>query len=554
MSSAIAAKYRPFPPVPLANRQWPNRTLNEAPLWCSVDLRDGNQALAQPMSVEEKLEYFDLLVKIGFKEIEVGFPSASQIEFDFCRRLIDENRIPADVSIQILCQCREDLILRSLEALTGARQVIFHLYNSTSPKQREYVFNHASRADIIRIATQGVAFLKEKMKPLVATGTAVRLEYSPESFTSTELDFALEICEAVTDVWQPTAANKIILNLPATVEYATPNVHADQIEWMCTHLTRRAHSIISLHTHNDRGTGVAATELALLAGADRVEGTLFGNGERTGNLDLVTVALNLLTHGIDPKLDFTDINGIREVYERCTRMEIHPRHPYAGELVFTAFSGSHQDAIKKSWALQKPGAPWDVLYIPIDPADIGRSYKAIIRINSQSGKGGVAYVLEHEFGYQLPKLMHKEIGRIVNDLADTKGTELTPAEIHEVFRAEYLDRRVPVLLQRFKTHELDSKVKCEATLVIDGQTRALTAQGNGPIDAFVRALGETDLPKFELLSYSEHSIGTGADTLAASYIQIRTARGLTVFGAGVDTNIELASIKAVVSALNRAVS
>ena len=554
MSSAIAAKYRPFPPVPLAQRQWPNRILTEAPLWCSVDLRDGNQALAQPMSVEEKLEYFDLLVKIGFKEIEVGFPSASQIEFDFCRRLIDENRIPADVSIQILCQCREDLILRSLEALTGAKQVIFHLYNSTSPKQREYVFNHASRADITRIATHGVAFLKEKMKPLVATGTTVRLEYSPESFTSTELDFALEICEAVTDVWQPTATNKIILNLPATVEYATPNVHADQIEWMCTHLTRRAHSIISLHTHNDRGTGVAATELALLAGADRVEGTLFGNGERTGNLDLVTVALNLLTHGIDPRLDFTDINGIREVYERCTRMEIHPRHPYAGELVFTAFSGSHQDAIKKSWALQKPGAPWDVLYIPVDPADIGRSYKAIIRINSQSGKGGVAYVLEHEFGYQLPKLMHKEIGRIVNDLADTKGTELTPAEIHEVFRAEYLDRKVPVLLQRFKTHELDSKVKCEATLVIDGQSRALTAQGNGPIDAFVRALGETGLPKFELLSYSEHSIGTGADTLAASYIQIRTARGLTVFGAGVDTNIELASIKAVVSALNRAVS
>ena len=554
MSSAIAAKYRPFPPVPLTNRQWPGRTLTEAPLWCSVDLRDGNQALAQPMSVEEKLEYFDLLVKIGFKEIEVGFPSASQIEFDFCRRLIDENRIPADVSIQILCQCREDLILRSLEALTGAKRVVFHLYNSTSPKQREYVFNHASRTDIIRIATHGVAFLKEKMKPLVATGTTVRLEYSPESFTSTELDLALEICEAVTDVWQPTAANKIILNLPATVEYATPNVHADQIEWMCTHLTRRAHSIISLHTHNDRGTGVAATELALLAGADRVEGTLFGNGERTGNLDLITVALNLLTHGIDPKLDFTDINGIREVYERCTRMEIHPRHPYAGELVFTAFSGSHQDAIKKSWALQKPGAPWDVLYIPVDPADIGRSYKAIIRINSQSGKGGVAYVLENEFGYQLPKLMHKEIGRIVNDLADTKGTELTPAEIHEVFRAEYLDRQVPVLLQRFKTHELDRKVKCEATLVIDGQARVLTAHGNGPIDAFVRALGETDLPKFELLSYSEHSIGTGADTLAASYIQIRTARGLTLFGAGVDTNIELASIKAVVSAVNRAVS
>jgi len=551
MSSEIAAKYRPFPPVPLPDRQWPDRTLTAAPLWCSVDLRDGNQALAQPMSVEEKLEYFDLLVKIGFKEIEIGFPSASQIEFDFCRRLIEEQRIPADVTIQILCQCREDLIVRSLEALRGAREVIFHLYNSTSPKQREYVFN-ADRAEIVRIATQAVVLLKERMKPLVAGGTVVRLEYSPESFTSTELDFALQICEAVTDAWQPTADNRIILNLPATVEYTTPNVHADQIEWMSRNLTRRAHTIISLHTHNDRGTGVAATELALLAGADRVEGTLFGNGERTGNLDIVTVALNLLTHGIDPKLDFSDINGVREVYERCTRMEVHPRHPYAGELVFTAFSGSHQDAIKKSWAQQQPGAPWDVLYIPIDPADIGRSYKAIIRINSQSGKGGVAYVLEHEFGYQLPKLMHKEIGRIVNNLADQKGTELTPAEIHEVFRAEYLDRKSPLLLQHFKTAERDSKVKCEAAVVIDGQPRTLAAHGNGPIDAFVRALAETDLPKFELLSYSEHSIGTGADTLAASYIQIRTARGLTVYGAGVDTNIELASIKALVSAVNRA--
>lgn len=553
MSSVIAAKYRPFPSVPLPDRKWPGRTLTKAPLWCSVDLRDGNQALAQPMSVEEKLEYFDLLVKIGFKEIEVGFPSASQTEFDFCRRLIEGNHIPPDVSIQILCQCREDLILRSLEALRGARQVIFHLYNSTSPKQREYVFN-ASRADIVNIATHAVAFLKEQMKPLVADGTTVRLQYSPESFTSTELDFALEICEAVTDVWQPTATDKIILNLPATVEYATPNVHADQIEWMCTHLTRRAHTIISLHTHNDRGTGIAATELSLLAGADRVEGTLFGNGERTGNLDIVTVALNLLTHGIDPLLDFSDINRVRDTYERCTRMEVHPRHPYAGELVFTAFSGSHQDAIKKSWAQQTPGAPWDVLYIPVDPADIGRSYKAIIRINSQSGKGGVAYVLEHEFGYQLPKLMHKEIGRIVNTLADSKGTELTPDEIHEVFRAEYLDRKTPLTLQHFKTTERDSTVKCEAALLINGEPRTLAARGNGPIDAFVRALGETHLPKFELLSYAEHSIGTGADTLAASYIQIRTARGLTVFGAGVDTNIELASIKAVVSAINRAAS
>jgi 2-isopropylmalate synthase len=553
MQPAPVTKYRPFPPVPLPNRQWPNRTLSRAPIWCSVDLRDGNQALAQPMSVDEKLEYFDLLVKIGFKEIEVGFPSASQIEFDFCRRLIEEKRIPDDVAIQILCQCREELITRSIEAMRGARNTIFHLYNSTSPLQRKHVFN-ASRADIVKIATQGTAWVKQHSQPLIAAGTKMRFEYSPESFTSTELDFALEICEAVTDIWQPTARDKIILNLPATVEYATPNVHADQIEWMCTHLTRRDRTIISLHTHNDRGTGVAATELAMLAGADRVEGTLFGNGERTGNLDIVTVALNLYTHGIHPGLDFTDINGIREVYERCTRLEVPVRQPYAGELVFTAFSGSHQDAINKSWAAQKPNTPWDVLYIPIDPADVGRSYRAIIRINSQSGKGGVAYVLEHEFGYSLPKLMHKEIGRIINDVADSKGTELTTADIHDVFRREYLERTAPISLQHFKTTERDSAVTCEATLTIDGHLHRLTADGNGPIDAFVHALGSTSLPKFEVLSYSEHSLGQGSEARAVSYIQIKTARNHTLFGAGIDTNIELASIKAIVSALNRAVA
>ena len=553
MQSAPVTKFRPFPPVILPNRQWPNRTLTHAPIWCSVDLRDGNQALAQPMSVEEKLEYFEMLVKIGFKEIEVGFPSASQIEFDFCRRLIEENRIPDDVAIQILCQCREDLITRSLEALRGAKQVIFHLYNSTSPAQRRYVFN-AERADIVRIATKAVSFLKEKMAPHIAEGTRIRLEYSPESFTSTELDFALEICEAVTDVWQPTVENKIILNLPATVEYATPNIHADQIEWMCTHLTRRDRTIVSLHTHNDRGTGVAATELALLAGADRVEGTLFGNGERTGNLDIVIVALNLYTHGIHPNLDFSDINHIREVYERCTRLEVPARQPYAGELVFTAFSGSHQDAINKSWAAQKPGTPWDVLYIPIDPADIGRSYKAIIRINSQSGKGGVAYILEQEFGYQLPKLMHKEIGKVINDLADSTGRELTADEIHGAFQREYLDRSAPVALEHFKTIERDSSVKCEARLSIDGQSLTLIGEGNGPIDAFVRALGDTTLPKFEVLNYVEHSLGKGAEARAVSYIQIKTAKGRTLFGAGIDTNIELASIKAIVSALNRSLA
>ncbi len=553
MQPSPVSKYRAFPPVSLPNRQWPNRTLTKAPIWCSVDLRDGNQALAQPMSVEEKLEYFDALVKIGFKQIEVGFPSASQIEFDFVRRLIDEKRVPDDVSIQILCQCREDLITRSCEALRGAKNIIFHLYNSTSPSQRKHVFN-ASRADIVGIATRGAQWVKQYTRALSETGTYVKFEYSPESFNSTELDFALEICEAVTDIWQPTIENKIIINLPATVEYATPNVHADQIEWMCTHLTRRDRTIVSLHTHNDRGTGVAATELALLAGADRVEGTLFGNGERTGNLDLVNTALNMYIQGIDTGLDFSDINGLREMYERLTKLEVHARQPYVGELVFTAFSGSHQDAIKKSWANQKPNTPWDVLYIPVDPADIGRSYKAIIRINSQSGKGGVAYILEHEFGFQLPKAMHKEIGKLINDLADAKGTELTPDDVNAFFQREYIERATPVKLEHFKTTERDSAVSAQATVKIDGVEHKLTANGNGPIDAFVRALAAAGLPKFEFMSYAEHSLGAGAEARAVSYIQIKTERGNTYYGAGIDTNIELASIKAVVSAVNRSLA
>jgi 2-isopropylmalate synthase len=502
------------------------------------------------MDVDEKLGFFEMLVKIGFKEIEVGFPSASQIEFDFCRRLIDEGRIPPDVTIQILCQCREELVERSCEALQGAGNVLFHLYNSTSPAQRRYVFE-ASRADIVKIATRGTEWVKAYTQPLAAGGTKVRFQYSPESFTSTELDFALEICEAVTDIWQPTIEDKIILNLPATVEYTTPNVHADQIEWMCRHLTRRDLTVVSLHTHNDRGTGIAATELGLLAGAERVEGTLFGNGERTGNVDIVTVALNMYTHGVHPGLDFSDINRIRDVFELCTHMEVSPRQPYAGELVFTAFSGSHQDAIKKSWAAQRPGAPWDVLYIPIDPGDLGRSYKAIIRINSQSGKGGVAYVLEHEFGYQLPKLMHKEIGRIINDLADSKKTELTPEEIHEAFRKEYIDRKAPVELIDLQTIERAQQVSCRAHLLVNGVERITVGKGNGPIDAFVHALHESGLPPFELLNYSEHSLDMGAQARAVSYIQIQTSRKNTYFGAGIDTNIELASIKAVLSAVNR---
>ncbi|HUJ44148.1 MAG TPA: 2-isopropylmalate synthase [Opitutaceae bacterium] len=553
MQPAPITKYRPFPPVSLPQRQWPSRTLTHAPVWCSVDLRDGNQALAIPMDVEEKLEFFELLVRIGFKEIEVGFPSASQIEFDFVRRLIEEKRIPADVAIQVLCQCREDLITRTVESIAGAKNVIFHLYNSTSPAQRQYVFA-ADKPAVVKIATDAVSLMKRLTRPLVSAGAALRLEYSPESFTSTELEFALQICEAVTDIWQPIAANRIILNLPATVEYATPNVHADQIEWMCTHLTRRDLTVVSLHTHNDRGTGVAATELGLLAGADRVEGTLFGNGERTGNLDIVTVALNLYTHGIHPGLDFSDLNAIRDVYERCTRMEVPAREPYAGELVFTAFSGSHQDAIKKSWAAQKPGQPWDVLYIPIDPADVGRTYRAIIRINSQSGKGGVAYVMEKEFGFSLPKGMHKEFGRVINDLADEKKTEISPQEIHDAFVREYLGRETPVKLEHFRTTERDSKVRCEAVVKYEGKAHKITGTGNGPIDAFVNALGTAGVPPFALLSYAEHSLGKGAEARAAAYIQVKTTRGLSFYGAGIDTNIELASIKALVSALNRALA
>ena len=553
MQPAPITKYRPFPAISLPNRQWPGRTITAPPIWCSVDLRDGNQALAIPMDVAEKLEYFDLLVRIGFKEIEVGFPSASQIEFDFVRRLIEENLVPADVAIQVLCQCREDLIIRTVESLQGARNVIFHLYNSTSPAQRHYVFG-AEKPAIVKIATDAVGLMKRLTRPLVAAGTHLRLEYSPESFTSTELDFALEACEAVTDVWAPSTDNKIILNLPATVEYALPNVHADQIEWMCSHISRRDLTTVSLHAHNDRGTAVAATELGLLAGADRVEGTLFGNGERTGNLDIVTAAMNLYTHGIHPGLDFSDLNSIRDVYERCTRMEVPPRQPYAGELVFTAFSGSHQDAIKKSWAAQTPGQPWDVLYIPIDPADVGRTYKAIIRINAQSGKGGVAFVMEKEFGYELPKAMHKEFGRVINDLADQRKNEITPQEVHEAFLREYIAREQPVKLEHFRTTERDSQVKCEASIRFDGRHHKFTGAGNGPIDAFVNGLRSAGVPAFELLSYSEHSLGKGAEARAVAYIQVKSARGITYFGAGIDTNIELASIKALVSAVNRSLA
>jgi 2-isopropylmalate synthase len=547
-----STKYRAFPPVRLPDRQWPNRTITQAPIWCSVDLRDGNQALAVPMNVGPKLELFQTLVKCGFKEIEVGFPSASNTEFTFNRRLIEERRAPDDVWLQVLVQAREELIERTIESLAGARKAIIHLYNSTSPAQRRTVFN-MSKKEILQVAVRGAQLVKERLPRL--KGTEVMLQYSPESFSATEGDFAKEVVEAVMEVWQPTPQRKMILNLPDTVEVATPNVYADQIEWMCRNIKHRDALIISLHTHNDRNTGVAATELGLLAGADRVEGTLFGNGERTGNLDLVTVALNLYMQGIDPKLDLADLNAIREVYERCTGMEVPPRHPYAGELVFTAFSGSHQDAIKKGlaeWAKNHGRQPWDVPYLTIDPTDIGREYREVIRVNSQSGKGGVAYLLDSEFGIVLPKEMQREFGPIANDEVDRLGREVSAAELKAMFWREYIRRVSPWGLKGFETEGHNGTVRCRARLVRDGKPVEMSGQGNGPLAALVHGFSTLGLPRFEISSYLEHALSAGEEAAAIAYIQIKHADGRTRWGAGVDTNIELASVRAVLSALNRA--
>ena len=546
-----SAKYRPFPPVSLPDRQWPNRVLTHAPRWCSVDLRDGNQALAVPMNVSQKLELFHALVKCGFKEIEVGFPSASDTEFTFNRRLIEEKRAPDDVWLQVLVQAREDLIERTVESLIGAKRVIIHMYNSTSPAQRRVVFGK-SKDGIKAIAVKGAQMIKDRLHRL--KGTEIALQYSPESFSATEHEFAKEISEAVMDVWQPTPERKMILNLPDTVEVAMPNVYADQIEWMCRNLKNRDALAISLHTHNDRSTGVAATELGLLAGADRVEGTLFGNGERTGNLDIVTVAMNLYMHGIDPKLDFSNLNSLIEVYERCTGMTVPPRQPYAGELVFTAFSGSHQDAIKKGLAEREQGGPahWDVPYLTIDPADIGREYREVIRVNSQSGKGGVAYLLESEFGIILPKDMQREFGPIANDAVDKLGREVSGAELKAMFWREYIERDFPWQLEGFETESRNGIVRCSARLLREGKPVEMTGEGNGPLAALVHAFTKAGGAKFEISNYSEHALSSGEEASAISYIQIKTADGKTRWGAGVDTNIELASIRAVLSALNRA--
>ena len=553
MKSDSISNYRPFPSVALSDRRWPDRVITEAPIWCSVDLRDGNQALPIPMSVDEKLEMFDLLVSVGFKEIEIGFPSASDTEFAFMRRLIDEDRIPEDVTVQVLVQTRRHLIERTFEAIQGARRVIVHIYNSTSTLQRRVTFSDASREEIKAIAVTGAEVVKELVPTIPET--EIVLQYSPESFSDTELDFALECCEAVIDVWEPTPEKKLILNLPATVEWSTPNVHADQIEWMCRNVSKRESVIISLHTHNDRGTGVAATELGLMAGADRVEGTLFGNGERTGNLDIVIVALNMNSHGIETGLDFSDLPGLRAVYERTTRMTVPDRQPYAGELVFTAFSGSHQDAIKKGLdrRAKEEGEKWGVPYLTIDPHDIGRSYEAIVRINSQSGKGGVAYIIDQEHGYDLPKTMHPQVGKRIYDLADERGEELSAEEVGEVFFAEFVNVSSEMILEDY---ELDhhvagrGEVSCKAMISRGDKKEVVEGVGNGPINAFVQGLEEAGLKDFTLTDYRSHAVRGGSSSDAAAYVQLRKDDGSILWGVGMDPSIEMAGVKALVCAWN----
>ena len=557
MNPASIAKYRPFPPVKLTDRTWPDQVIDHAPIWCSVDLRDGNQALPQPMSIDEKLEFFALLCRVGFKQIEIGFPSAADTEFNFCRRLIEEDRIPEDVTIQILVQTREHLIRRSFDAIAGAKRAIVHIYNSTSPLQRRVTFSDASREDIRDIAVAGARLVKELVPSLPQT--EVVLQYSPESFSDTELDFAVECCNAVIEVWQPTPENKMIINLPDTVQWTTPNVHADQIEWMCRHLKNRDSLWVSLHTHNDRGTGTAATELGLMAGADRVEGTLFGNGERTGNLDIVNVALNMNSHGIETGLDFSNLTDLRAVYERVTRMSVGERHPYAGELVFTAFSGSHQDAIKKGLDRREreiksnPELAWGVPYLTIDPQDIGRSYEAIIRINSQSGKGGVAYILQREHGFDLPKTMHPQVGKRIYDLADEQGRELTPDEIRDAFHQLFANVETHLAVSDYELiHHTTEKgrVNCIATIVLDGDEQKIEGSGNGPINAFVHALKTAGLKDIKVTDYRSHALRGGSGSDAAAYVQVQHEDGRILWGCGIDPSIEMAGLKALVTAWN----
>jgi len=545
-----STKYRSFPPIGLIDRTWPGRVISAPPVWCSVDLRDGNQALIEPMDAARKRRMFDMLVKIGFKEIEVGFPAASQTDFDFVREIIEKKLIPDDVTIQVLTQARPELIARTYESLRGARRAIMHVYNSTSTTQRRVVFR-CDRAGIIDIAVRGATAVRENA--LRYPGTEWIFQYSPESFTGTEMDFAVEVCDAVNAVWEPTEQRKTILNLPATVEMATPNIYADQIEWFGRHIAHRERQIISVHPHNDRGTAVAAAELAVMAGADRIEGTLFGNGERTGNVDIVSLALNLYTQGVDSGLDFSNINEVARCAESCNQLPIHPRHPYVGDLVFTAFSGSHQDAIKKGLAARAPQDVWDVPYLPVDPSDLGRSYDSIIRVNSQSGKGGVAYLLERDYELVMPRRLQIEFSQVVQAAADTSGKELTSQEIWDLFSAEYLQPRRPLV---YKTHQLaastDGADSERLTIQVerDGRVETLLGQGSGPIDAVVKAIGLD----FDVLSYEEHSCGTGSAAQAISYIEITTRSRHTLFGAGMHPNIITASLLAVFSAVNRAIA
>jgi len=550
MLSDPSKKYRPFVAVDLPDRQWPSQRIETPPIWCSVDLRDGNQSLIDPMDQERKQRLFDMLLKIGFKEIEVGFPSASQTDFDFVRSLIEQDKIPDDVTIQVLTQARPHLIERTFEALKGAKRAIVHVYNATDPMFRRVVFS-VDKTECIQIAVDATAQIRDLMAANPETNWT--FQYSPELFTTTEMDFAVEIVEAVMDTFGPSVDNKMIVNLPATVEVATPNNYADQIEWFCRHVKKRDTLIVSVHPHNDRGTGVAAAELTLMAGADRVEGTLFGNGERTGNVDIVTLAMNMYTQGVHPQLDFSNITPIMREVEYCNQLPVHPRHPYVGDLVFTAFSGSHQDAIKKGMAERRanPEAPWDVPYLPIDPMDVGRSYEAVIRVNSQSGKGGISYLLEQEHGIELPRRLSIEFSQVVQEVADRTGKEITSQMIYQAFADEYLEQRSPLALVNHRlSSEPDSpKVALEAIVENGGQRQTLTGEGNGPLAAFIKALVASG-QEVEIIDYHEHSRGQGADAEAIAYVEVRID-GKAVFGVGTDESITSASMKGVLSAINR---
>lgn len=547
-------KYIPFEPIPLSDRTWPNQRITAPPVWCSVDLRDGNQALIDPMSVEEKLELFHTLVDIGVKEIEVGFPSASETEYEFLRALIDGGHIPDDVTIQVLVQAREHLIKKTFEAIEGAKHVIFHFYNSTSTLQRKVVF-HTDMAGVTKIAVDAAKLIRELSQPAIAAGMDLRYEYSPESFMGTEMDNAVDICQAVIEALGSTSDNKVILNLPTTVENCLPNYFADEIEYFIRKLPSRDCAVISLHPHNDRGTGVATAELGLLAGAERVEATLFGNGERTGNVDLVTLALNMHTQGVDSGLDFSHITEVRHVYEKVTKMKVDPRQPYAGDLVFTAFSGSHQDAISKGVAYMKESKSpfWEIPYLPIDPADVGRDYEPIIRINSQSGKGGAAFVLQ-SFGYELPKAMHPEFGHIVQVETDRVGKELPAEHVLELFKTHYIDATHPYELLEYAFTDQANQVTFSGTLRHKDTVFQVSGAGNGPIDAFFTAIHGQKMDRFTFVDYKEHAITKGSDSLAVAYIHLKDQAGKDVFGVGVSPNINLAPLKGILSAINRSVT